>query len=446
MRPAAPLCITVFCLAIAPACTDTPRYASADSSGGGVGRGADASTDRVSDASGSGDVRPNDAAPDRVPDAAADTPPPPDVSDPAPCVAISETEIAFGDVALGATVSRTLTLRSCAEIPVQIQAISLGRDTSPAFTIEPSLERPGRTLGPGSTLDIEVRFAPGTEAGHVGAVLIATSDPDSTTLQVSLYGAGRTGCAEAVAVARARGSDGPWTTEVQAPTASTIELDASRSTAPPGTMIVDYSWAIVQRPAGSNGSLMPSNRLATPALLIDTPGRYTLELTVRDSRGQPGCNTARITIVTTVEPGIQIQVNWTSDGADVDLHFLHPRGRWDASPHDCYWLNPSPNWAVLDSADDDPSLDIDDVDGFGPERISLRQPEPLMYSVGAHYFSDHNSEEPNALTARIWLNGSLTFVSEGPIVAQGQFWDIARIEWGPEPRVIVINRVYDDIP
>ena len=76
------------------------------------------------------------------------------------------------------------------------------------------------------------------------------------------------------------------------------------------------------------------------------------------------------------------------------MHFRHPNAqRWNQSPYDCYFANPNPDWGPTGPVGN-PSLDIDDVNGAGPENINLNDPEytdqttiPGPYLVGVHYYS-----------------------------------------------------------
>ena len=70
------------------------------------------------------------------------------------------------------------------------------------------------------------------------------------------------------------------------------------------------------------------------------------------------------------------------NGADVDLHLSHPSGMgWFDSTYDCHYFNPTPDWGVLNQLADDPSLDIDDIDGGGPENINLNNPQDTTSSA-----------------------------------------------------------------
>ena len=155
--------------------------------------------------------------------------------------------------------------------------------------------------------------------------------------------------------------------------------------------------------------------------------------------------------------GIWIQMTWETPGdldrndtgggagTDVGLHFLHPNGVWDMSPWDCHWKNKNPNWGNVHSEEDDPQLDIDDTDGWGPENITLKIPEgtaddPFTYKVGAFYFSDREMG-PSDVTIEIYLDGELSLSHTYIGLENRQFWDVARVTW-PSGETDLIDTMY----
>ena len=62
---------------------------------------------------------------------------------------------------------------------------------------------------------------------------------------------------------------------------------------------------------------------------------------------------------------------------DIDLHLVRPGGTpFDVSGDDCYYANKNPDWNILNDNTDDPFLDVDDIDGNGPEEINLQSTAP----------------------------------------------------------------------
>ncbi len=71
-----------------------------------------------------------------------------------------------------------------------------------------------------------------------------------------------------------------------------------------------------------------------------------------------------------------------TDGSDVDLHLLHPGGRaWATAPADCYYDNRAPDWGPRGPSGN-PSFEIEDSNGAGPEALTLNTPEDTARQPG----------------------------------------------------------------
>lgn len=79
------------------------------------------------------------------------------------------------------------------------------------------------------------------------------------------------------------------------------------------------------------------------------------------------------------------ELRWNTDGTDVDFHLLPPGASFPASfwtPADCNYSSRVTSWGGY--------LDVDDVNGYGPEHITV----PVVSDTGTyrlfvHYYSDH---------------------------------------------------------
>ncbi len=107
---------------------------------------------------------------------------------------------------------------------------------------------------------------------------------------------------------------------------------------------------------------------------------------------------------------------------------------WFDQPFDCFWFNPVPNWGSLDpTVADDPTLDLDDTDGAGPEILNLAVPESGLsaddrYKFGVHHWSD-NGHGPSVPEVRIYINGELTYSQHGPTMDGHDLWFVGEIAW-----------------
>ena len=256
--------------------------------------------------------------------------------------------------------------------------------------------------------------------------------------------------------------------EIRVRPLETISLDGRASRAQ-GGRLVRYEWVVVDRPDGSTAQPLESfatperpqdggapDNLATPraVFFVDLAGTYELELRVTDNGGRsapsdacPGPR-ARMRVISRSGGGIHLQLVWSTPGddneaddlgSDLDIHLRHPAGRaWSTSPLDCYFANNSPDWGPAGAAGN-PTLDIDDVAGAGPENINLERPEetgPLggPYQVGVHawnLFGSFGNADlgPSDVTLRIFLDGDLGFEAERRFVADKDLWEAADIFW-----------------
>ena len=131
-------------------------------------------------------------------------------------------------------------------------------------------------------------------------------------------------------------------------------------------------------------------------------------------------------------------------GTDMDLHFVHAKyavgsgfdgdgdgqdDPWYNQPFDCFWFNKHPNWGTFDpTANDDPSLALDDTDGAGPEVVLLAVPQNgAKYLIGAHYWSDHGLGETRA-RVRVFIYGAPVHTAEHDLGLR-DFWCVVSVDW-----------------
>ena len=144
------------------------------------------------------------------------------------------------------------------------------------------------------------------------------------------------------------------------------------------------------------------------------------------------------------ELGLHVKISWNTDDTDVDSHLLMPGGAFFDCFSDCYFGNPAPDWGVTGDIVDDPFLDVDDVDGFGPENINISEPIAGTYTFIVHYYADHHDTFSKAsdTTVEVWSYGTLlgTF---GPtrLNSTNDAWDVFTIDW-PAATVTQLGRVW----
>lgn len=129
------------------------------------------------------------------------------------------------------------------------------------------------------------------------------------------------------------------------------------------------------------------------------------------------------------EAGLRVQLAWDTDITDVDLHLLKPGGSYRDSFSDCYYANPNPDWGTTGDTGDNPQLDVDDTQGYGPENIRVDPGEDGNYRVIVHYYSD-DGQGPSVSWVEIYVNGQRAG-SFGPheLPSTGALWQVADVDW-----------------
>ncbi len=379
-----------------------------------------------------------------------------------PCLQlIPSPEMSFGGADPGTSIGRGIDAVNCSDNAETTFVAEIEGDRE--FALDPSVARQEFTLQPGEIRRLPITFTP-TDTGEYSAELVALSDDEFNPEQrVTLTGRGNTGpCPEAVITAtnmeQGRFVADPEGLYTGLPL-DQVALSGADSRAQ-GSRIVEYQWSLVAKPTDSGTQLTDNGN--DRGLWLDLAGEYVVELNVIDEEGVEACSPARMRLRATANEDIHIQLVWTtpadpneidSNGSDVDLHLMHPLGEWNERPYDCFWRNLSPDWGTPRrfengtqiGAEDDPSLDIDDVDGWGPENINLDNPEMnTTYDVGVHYFSDHAYSVSYA-TVRIYIGGILFQEFRRQRMIDQEFWHVATIDW-PGGEVRAVGQKYPTFP
>ncbi len=380
----------------------------------------------------------------------------------APCLAMNyEREIDFGESSIGQDASRTVVIENCSSnTELRISNIEVIEDTDDTFgirrgTLPSPLPDDELVLAPNATANFAVSYTPESEDLSTAKLRIHNNDPARKTFDVTLKGSGTDNiCPKAIAEGRLLGTT-RYATELSALPLNTIDLSAANSSDPDGN-ITTYEWTVISRPDGSNTRPSPNADVMKPTLYLDLAGTYEIELVVYDNQGQANCGEpAIVTIHAIPQDDVHIQLIWDAPavvnprdghGTDVDLHYMHPLGRWNEKPYDIFWNNRTADWGLLGDTADDPRLDIDDLFAGGPENINHSNPEVgVDYGVGVHYFSDRGFGAAYA-TVRIYIRGEFRFeVKNRYLAEEGYFWYAAIVRW-PSTEIIRRDRVEYGFP
>lgn len=367
-----------------------------------------------------------------------------------PCLALSrETEVDFGLGSLNRTTSETITMENCRpSATLEISEIKLTDDAGGIYALpgdnlpnEVTDGDPDTTweLGAETRKTFTVNFTPamaGTE--YNGTLEIESNDPTKRNHEIDLVGEG-TGneCPSAVAEGSIVDGSSRRRTTLNTLPLETVQLYSDKSS--DDGSIERYSWALTERPEDSTARLSDASA-PSPTLFLDLAGTYRVELTAYDDQGTRSCGErAIVTIKAIPEEDVHIQLVWDtpgdsdqtdSEGTDLDLHYKLPSADWNEAPGDIFWENKTADWDPPNSPAGNPSLDIDDIDGAGPENINQDEPKPTTeYQVGVFYFDDNGFGESYA-TVRIYLNGVLRKEFKNKFLEDTyDFWYVGKINW-----------------
>jgi hypothetical protein len=213
-----------------------------------------------------------------------------------------------------------------------------------------------------------------------------------------------------------------------------VDTDIAAATSDNGE-IVRWRWSLDSQPPGSAVKPMfPEGDSFTfkPDLAGDY--RFTLEIT-DDEALSARCT---FSVRAAAEEGLRVEMFWETGDTDMDIHLLSPVARrWfdEESHQDCFYSNCTvtpPNWSNPATDADDPHLDLDDTDGFGPENVNVDRPAAGVYRVGVHAYSGYGN-----VTVRLYCGGSRLEprATVGPVsLDPDQFWRVADVELSADGR------------
>jgi len=159
-------------------------------------------------------------------------------------------------------------------------------------------------------------------------------------------------------------------------------------------------------------------------------GWNEISVTATDTEGYSGSDTIMVFADIPVT-AILIELTWNTSNDDLDSHLIMPGGSYGDYFGDCYYLNSLPDWDGFGGAGTagDPALDVDDIDGWGPEYIALeRPPFDGVYQYKVHCYWDQDPNDGSLATVKIWINEVLVF-QQSKTLFDEEVWNCASIGW-----------------
>ncbi|MFO0749769.1 MAG: choice-of-anchor D domain-containing protein [Myxococcota bacterium] len=374
-----------------------------------------------------------------------------------PSLFVDPTHYTFSYIApLAASMTKQLTLFNTGSAPLDITAIEWAPGSSADFDIVLIPALPKR-LAPGKDALLTVRFR--DIEGGVGTLRITSTDPVNpvTTLTFDSYLKATSATPEpCVALVPNRLDFGTLQRGQQLTKSAT--LSNCGQTQPLVLKAVTRSqfffiqlsqaFQITNLPplplTLQPGASLPIDVQYAPTLAGIDGGYFAFET---DDPNQPKAQ-LDVSGVGTQPPlgelGLHIKIAWNTDDTDEDSHLIMPGGTFFDCFSDCYFGNPSPDWGTTGDWHDDPFLDVDDVDGYGPENINISTPQPGTYTFKVHYYADSHQggSKPSDTTVEIWSYGTL-LQSFGPTstASTGWTWDVFTIDW-PSGHITTLGNLW----
>ncbi len=392
---------------------------------------------------------------------------------PTPEITVTPQSLEFGTVVVGDVGYLVLGIANDGGSTLSIE--SAEQHGSSAFALQ-GADPSGFSIAPEQLQQLVWTYTPALDVGDNGTYVITSNDPDEPVVTVTLLGNGGGDFEYPEAVI-----DCPTTIEPR----KVVPLDGSASTDPEGLPLT-YAWTLDGTPLGSDVAGLIDDTQAISHFTTDVAGEYTVSLIVTNTNGIESAKRTCTMDAIPIEQ-LHVELSWSTNSADLDLHLVNDGltatcedgadndldGAEDcdvvdrdsdgiddgpcvtepschegvsqgffSSPVDCNFCSGSVDWGVILDPTDDPSLDIDDRSGYGPENTNIDDPAESTYRVLVHYFDDHGDGDTVA-TVRVYVKGALVS-EETRTIARNYLWEVGQVNW-PEGTFGLLDVYHENV-
>jgi hypothetical protein len=187
----------------------------------------------------------------------------------------------------------------------------------------------------------------------------------------------------------------------------------------------------VSKPSGSTVNIAWMSAWATPMFSPDVAGTYTFRLGVTNTLGISDPTPDEVTITAT-EPYVEIKLEWDTTPTDIDMHIIRSSAQIFDSPDDCCFCNMAPNWGVTGDADD-PGLYWDDIDGYGPEYVTIDAPVAGDYRILMEFYGENGHTscdgpcQATRCTVTVTVGGTVVGTYRGTLSDANDYWEVGTL-------------------
>ncbi|MEW5852974.1 MAG: choice-of-anchor D domain-containing protein [Myxococcota bacterium] len=369
-----------------------------------------------------------------------------------PHLTINPTECDFGEVGVNVTAYCDISLTNDGTLELQFTDVGFRADNDPVF--QPASPFPlGYSLPPGSALTFKMQFRPTAAQQYLGGIYIVTTEQPDPGMRHEINMRGSGGAAP-TAVAKVLSINGAPTNEPSPtvrPLDDVILTGVDSAVGSPGRTITGYRWEWVSKPDTSTAELTTPTSMTTGFQFnsngqdrpgLDVAGTFVVRLTVTDSAGQSSTNDARVSLSAVPAEDLHVQLTWDDADSDMDLHLVRGLGPRFSDSEDCFYQNcKGANGLAWGGGTANPHLDVDDIDGFGPENTNIEEPVDNTYTVGVHYYSNRSGAPEITVTVKVFVQGALLGEYYKTLNRCNQYWEPAKIIWSSTASVQFLDNV-----
>jgi hypothetical protein len=337
---------------------------------------------------------------------------------------VSPSEIRFAPTEVGRDAVQRVRLQNGGELTGALVAVGFRAPFSVSAVGGAPLALPAAPLAPGAAVELEVHYRPGYAGLLEDRITFKLDDGEEATVRVfgDAVEPGVLSCDATVV-------------DLGAVPRGETRRRAVRCQATGGP----YAVEAVRLAAGSSGyfSMTPAQPVMTDGVLqfevafdaVGLEGRYdgAVEVVPLHKVRTQVALTAEVRPAPAGVADLDVELIWNTGNSDFDLHLVRHGGQPFELGKDCFFEDKNPDWGQPGYPGDDPVLTTDDVNGFGPEHVSLLYAPDGAYDLWVQFYG-FDREIPPSTSVRVTyqLADQAPVARTQDLLACGVAWHVGR--------------------